>query len=123
MPFLDTTKRVWKVGKLEIPVIEDVPMEHMMWFDTKMREVKKKESDGKLTETDALKFDEEWWVKVAEIGLGLTKDEVIKSGISKPDFKILMAEVYNFLENIGTVERAKQSAFYAAKTQKKENKE
>ena len=38
MPYLDVEKKVWKIGKLEIPVKEDIPMKEMKWFKDKYKD-------------------------------------------------------------------------------------
>ena len=119
MVFLDTKKNVWVIKNLEVPVIEDVPMKEMKWFRDKIKWAAEREEKQDITTTQALETDEEWWEKTTEIGLGLTVDEVLDTGITEPDFRELMAEIYNFLANLGTIERAKQSVLYDPKIQKK----
>ena len=47
-------------------------------------------------------------------------DEILDTGISEPDFRELMAEVYNFLATLGTIEKAKQFALYDPEILKRE---
>ena len=112
MPFLDTNKKVWVIKDLKVPVIEDVPMKDMKWFRDKIKWAAEREEKGDIKQSDALKTDEEWWEKTATIGLGLTVDEIQDTGITEPDFRELMAEVYSFLATLGTIEKAKQSVLY-----------
>ena len=123
MVFLHISKKMWVVRDKEYPVIEDVPMKDLMWFRQKIKEASKLKKDPKADELDALKFDEEWWEKVCEIGLNTTSEELMESGITAKEFRELMAEVYNFLASYGTIEEAKQSALYVAETKKKEKKQ
>ena len=49
-------------------------------------------------------------------------DDVLDTGISEPEFRDLMAEVYNFLATLGTIEKAKRFVLYDPKIQKKDIK-
>lgn len=120
--FLDIENKVWKVGKLEIPVIEDVSMKDLKWFRDKTREVEDMREKGTLTTKVGLDIDEEWWKKTCKIGLGKTLDQILDTGISEPKFRMLMAEVFHFLQNFGTVEEAKRSGIYDQEIPIKENK-
>ena len=122
MPFLDTNKKVWVVKDLEIPVIENTPMKEMKWFRDKIKWAAEREEKNDITTTQALETDEEWWEKTAQVGLGLTVDEILDTGITEPDFRELMAEVYSFLATLGTIERAKLSVLYDPEIQKKDPK-
>ena len=117
--FLDTKENVWKIKDLIVPVIEDVPMKDLMWFRNATKEIHQKQESGKLTQTEALEFDDEWWEKTCEIGLGKSKDEIIDTGISEREFRNLMAEVFHFLTTFGNVEEAKLSGLYDPEIQKK----
>jgi len=118
MQFLDTIKGVWVIGKLEIPVKENIPMKDMFWFNDKKKEIRKLREEDKLIDPSAI--DDDWWEHVCTIGLGKTSKEIIDSGISEPQFRNLMAEVYTFLSIFGTVEEAKLSGYYDQKIQKKD---
>ena len=122
MPFLDTNKKVWVIKDLKVPVIEDVPMKDMKWFRDKIKWAAEREEKGDIKQSDALKTDEEWWEKTATIGLGLTVDEIQDTGITEPDFRELMAEVYSFLATLGTIEKAKQFVLYDQEILKKDPK-
>lgn len=122
MVFLDLDKKAWVINDLEIPVIENVPMKEMKWFKDKLKWAAEREEKQDITQAQALTVDEEWWDKTCQIGLGKTMDEILESGISEPDFRELMQEVYNFLANLGTIERAKQFVLYAPEILKKEPK-
>ena len=117
--FLDVKEKVWKIGDLTIPVNENVPMKDLMWFRTATKEIHKKQESGKLTQSEALEFDDIWWDKTCSIGLGKTKEEIIETGITESQFRNLMAEVFHFLTTFGNVEEAKQSGLYDPETQKK----
>jgi len=121
--FLDTKKKIWKIKDIEIPVIEDVPMKDLMWFRIKSKEAENLKNSDKTTVVDGLKFDEEWWEKTCELGLGKTMEEVLDTGISEKDFRTLMAEVFNFLTVFSTIEEAKQSGLYDQETPKKDKKQ
>jgi len=123
VPYLDVEKKVWKIGKLEIPVKEDIPMKEMKWFKDKYKDVIKKSESGELTQIEALEFDEEWWHNLCKIGLGKTMEEVMESNCTEKQFRDLMAELYNFLSNLGSIEEAKQFVLYVQKTENKENKQ
>ena len=120
MVFLDVKKKVWIIKDLEIPVIEDVPMKEMKWFREKIKDVVKHEEDQDLTQTAAMEVDDEWWEKTCQIGLGVDTETIMDTGISEPDFRELMQEVYNFLANCGTIEKAKLSVIYDPEILKKE---
>ena len=49
-------------------------------------------------------------------------DTILDTGVTEPEFRELMAEVYTFLAIYGTIERAKQSALYDPEILKKEAK-
>lgn len=120
--FLDINKNVWVIGKLEIPVIEDVSMKDLKWFRDKTREVEAMREKGTLTTVIGLDIDEEWWKRTCKVGLGKTLEQILDTGISEPKFRMLMAEVFHFLQNYGTVEEAKRSGLYDPEIQTKEDK-
>jgi hypothetical protein len=105
---------------LEIPVIEDTPMKEMKWFRDKVKWAAEREEKQDITQTEALAVDEEWWEKTCKVGLGKSMDDILDTGISEPDFRELMAEVYNFLATLGTIEKAKLFALYDPEILKKE---
>ena len=72
-----------------------------------------------ITQSEALEVDEEWWDKTCQVGLGKSMDEILDTGISEPDFRELMTEVYNFLAILGTIEKAKLSVLYDPEILKK----
>ena len=119
MTFLNVDKKVWVIKDLEIPVIEDTPMKDMKWFRDKVKWAAEREEKGDITSTQALKVDEEWWEKTCQVGLGKSMDDILDSGISEPDFRELMAEVYGFLATLGTIEKARQFVLYDPEIQKK----
>ena len=119
MVFLDLNKKVWIIKDLEIPVIEDIPMKDMKWFRDKVKWAAEREEKGDITQSEALEVDEEWWEKTCQVGLGTSMDDILDTGISEPDFRELMAEVYNFLATLGTIEKAKLSVLYDPEILKK----
>jgi len=119
MVFLDVDKKVWIIKDLEIPVIEDTPMKDMKWFRDKVKWAAEREEKGDITQSEALEVDEEWWDKTCQVGLGKSMDEILDTGISEPDFRELMTEVYNFLAILGTIEKAKLSVLYDPEILKK----
>ena len=122
MPFLDTNKKVWIIKDLDIPVIEDTPMKEMKWFREKVKWAAEREEKGDITQTQALQVDEEWWEKTCQVGLGKSMEDILDTGISEPDFRELMTEVYNFLANLGTIEKAKLFVLYDPEILKKDPK-
>ena len=123
MVFLDVKKKTWNIRDLEIPVIENIPMKEMLWFREKIKWSSEQEQKGTLTTGQALKIDEEWWDNIAKVGLDTTIEKILDTGISESEFRELMAEVYNFLSQLGTIERAKQFVLYDPKIQKKDDKQ
>ena len=121
--FLNLEKKAWVIKDLEIPVIEDVPMKDLLWFRNQSKEAEKLKNKEDATITEALEFDEIWWEKTCQIGLGKSMEEIIDTGISEKDFRTLMQEVYNFLIVFSTIEEAKQSGIYDQEIQKKESKQ
>jgi hypothetical protein len=119
MVFLNVDKKVWIIKDLEIPVIEDTPMKDMKWFRDKVKWAAEREEKGDITQSEALEVDEEWWDKTCQVGLGKSMDEILDTGISEPDFRELMTEVYNFLAILGTIEKAKLSVLYDPEILKK----
>ena len=122
MVFLDVDKKVWIIKDLEIPVIEDTPMKDMKWFRDKVKWAAEREEKQDITQTQALSVDEEWWEKTCQVGLGKSMDEILDTGISEPDFRELMTEVYTFLSTLGTIEKAKQFVLYDQEILKKDPK-
>lgn len=122
MVFLDTEKKIWKVLDLDIPVIEDVPMKDLKWFKEKMVEAEALAEEGKSGTKTEIEFENNWFNKVCEVGLGKTLEEIEDTGISQPKFRMLMAEVYTFLSSYGTIEEAKLSGLYGPEIPKKESK-
>jgi len=122
MVFLDVNKKVWIIKDLEIPVIEDIPMKDMKWFRDKVKWAAEREEKQDITQIEALKVDEEWWEKTCQVGLGKSMDEILDTGISEPDFRELMTEVYTFLSQLGTIEKAKQFALYDPEILKRDPK-
>ena len=121
--FLNLEKKAWVIKNLEIPVIEDVPMKDLLWFRNQSKEAEKLKNKEDATITEALEFDEIWWEKTCQIGLGKSMEEIIDTGISEKDFRSLMQEVYNFLIVFSTIEEVKQSGMYDQEIQKKESKQ
>jgi hypothetical protein len=121
--FLNLDKKAWIIKDLEIPVIEDVPMKDLLWFRNKSKEAEKLKTSEDATVADGLKFDEDWWEKTCELGLGKTMEEIIDTGISEKQFRSLMAEVFNFLTVLCSIDEARQSGIYDQKIQEKENKQ
>ena len=119
MVFLDLNKKAWVIKDLEIPVIEDIPMKDMKWFRDKVKWAADREEKGDITQSEALQVDEEWWDKTCQVGLGKSMDDILDTGISEPDFRELMTEVYNFLATLGTIEKAKLSVLYDPEILKK----
>lgn len=122
MVFLDTEKKIWKILDLDIPVIEDVPMKDLKWFKEKMIEAESLAEEGKSGTKIEIDFENNWFNKVCEVGLGKTLEEIENTGISQPKFRMLMAEVYTFLSSYGTIEEAKLSGLYGPEIPKKESK-
>ena len=120
--FLDIKKKVWIINDLEIPVIENTPMKDMKWFREKVKWAAEREEKGDITQTQALEVDEEWWEKTCQVGLGKSMEYILDTGVSEPEFRELMAEVYNFLATLGTIERANLFVLYDQKIQKKDPK-
>ena len=120
MVFLNIDKKAWVIKDLEIPVIENTPMKEMKWFRDKVKWAAEREEKNDITQTEALAVDEEWWEKTCQIGLGKSMDDILDTGISEPDFRELMSEVYNFLVTLGTIEKAKLFALYDPKILKRE---
>ena len=120
--FLDIKKKVWIIRDLTIPVTENVSMKDMVWFREKVKWAAEREEKGDITQTQALEVDEEWWEKTCQVGLGKSMDDILDSGISEPDFRELMAEVYTFLATLGTIEKAKLYVLYDQEIQKKGSK-
>ena len=122
MVFLNIDKKAWIIKDLEIPVIENIPMKEMKWFRDKVKWAAEREEKGDITQTQALSADDEWWTKTCDIGLGKSMDDILDTGISEPDFRELMAEVYTFLATLGTIEKAKLFVLYDPEILKRENK-
>jgi hypothetical protein len=120
--FLDIKKKAWIIKDLTIPVTENVSMKDMVWFRDKVKWAAEREEKGDITQTQALEVDEEWWNRTCDVGLGVTMDTILDTGVTEPEFRELMAEVYTFLAIYGTIERAKQSALYDPEILKKEAK-
>ena len=122
MVFLDVDKKAWIIKDIEIHVIEDTPMKDMKWFRDKVKWAAEREEKGDITQTEALAVDEEWWEKTCQVGLDKSMDDILETGISEPEFRDLMSEVYNFLASIGTIEKAMLSVLYDQKILKKDPK-
>ena len=122
MVFLNVDKKAWVIKDLEIPVIENTPMKDMKWFRDKVKWAAEREEKNDITQKQALEVDEEWWEKSCQVGLGKSMEDILDTGISEPDFRELMAEVYNFLASLGTIERAKLFVLYDPEIIKRENK-
>lgn len=120
--YLDVDKKVWKIRSKEYPVIENIPMKNLKWFRQEYMNIIKKNEDGKLTQVQAMEFDETWWKKLCEIGLKSTMDDVLNSECTEREFRDFMAELYNFLSNLSTIDVAKQSGLYDQEIKTKESK-
>lgn len=97
-------------------------MKSLKWFKDEYKNIIKKNEEGKLTQVEAMEFDEIWWKKLCEVGLKSTMDDVLNSECTEREFRDFMAELYNFLSNISTIEEAKQSVLYDPEIKTKENK-
>ena len=122
MVFLSVDKKVWIIKDLEIPVIENTPMKEMKWFRDKVKWAAEREEKQDITQTEALAVDDEWWERTCQVGLGKSTDDILETGLSEPEFRELMAEVYNFLATLGTIEKAKLFALYDPEILKKDPK-
>jgi len=122
MVFLSVDKKVWIIKDLEIPVIENTPMKDMKWFRDKVKWAAEREEKQDITQTEALSADEQWWEKTCQVGLGKSMEDILDTGISEPDFRELMAEVYTFLATLGTIEKAKQYVLYDPEILKRDPK-
>jgi len=120
--YLDVDKKVWKIRSKEYPVIENIPMKNLKWFRQEYLNIIKKNEDGKLTQVQAMEFDETWWKKLCEVGLKSTMDDVLNSECTEREFRDFMAELYNFLSNLSTIDVAKQSGLYDQEIKTKESK-
>ena len=120
--FLDITKKAWVICGKEYPVIEDIPMIELQWFRDQQKKAFKGVEDGTVSQLEALEADDEWWERICQLALKCSSEEIIKSGISTPQFRDLMAEIYTFLSIFGTIEEAKQSPLYIQETRKKNSK-
>lgn len=120
--YLDIQKKVWKIRNKEYPVIENIPMKNLKWFKDQYKEIIKKNDEGKLSQVEALEFDETWWKKLCEVGLNSTMDDVMDSDCTEREFRDFMAELYNFLSNLSTIDVAKQSGLYDPKIKTKDSK-
>ncbi len=121
--FLDHKKKAWVIQDKEYPVIEDIPMSELQWFRDKQKEAFKGVEDGTVTQLQALEADDEWWEKICQLTLKCPSKEIIDSGITMPQFRDLMAEIYTFLSIFGTIEEAKLSPLYTVETPKKSSKQ
>lgn len=92
-------------------------MKDLNWFREKTKEIEDLRESNKLTQRKGLEFDEQWWDNTCKIGLKKSMKEVLDTGISEPNFRKLMQEVFYFLQNFGTIEEAKQSGIYNPKIQ------
>jgi len=120
--YLDVDKKVWKIRSKEYPVIENIPMKNLKWFRQEYINIIKKNEDGKLTQVQAMEFDETWWKKLCEIGLKSTMDDVLNSECTEREFRDFMAELYIFLSSLSTIDVAKQSGLYDQEIKTKESK-
>ncbi len=121
--YLDTEKKIWKIRSKEYKVIEDIPMKNLKWFKDEYKNIIKKNEEGKLTQVEAMEFDETWWKKLCEVGLKTTMDDVLESNCTEREFRDFMAELYNFLSTLSTIDVAKQSGLYDQETKIKESKQ
>ena len=120
MVFLNIEKKVWAIKNKEYKVIENISMKDLKWFKAEYKAIIKKNEEGKLTQSDALEFDEIWWEKLCKVGLNSTVDDVIDTNCTEKEFREFMAELYHFLSIVSTIEEAKLSDLYVPKIQKKD---
>lgn len=120
--YLDIQKKVWKIRNKEYPVIENIPMKNLKWFKDQYIEILRKNESGKLSQVEAIEFDETWWKKLCEVGLASTMEDVMDSDCTEREFRDFMAELYNFLSNLSTIDVAKQSGLYDPKIKTKDSK-
>ena len=122
MVFLDIKKKAWIIHDLTIPVIENVSMKDLKWFRDKAKWSAEREDKQDITQLQAIETDDEWWEKTCQVGLGKSMDDILDTGVSEPEFRELMAEVYNFLATLGTIEKAKLFVLYDQEILKKGSK-
>lgn len=122
MVYLNIEKKVWAIKDKEYKVIENISMKDLKWFKAEYKAIIKKNEDGKLTQSDALEFDDMWWEKLCKVGLNSTVDDVVDTNCTEREFRDFMAELYHFLSIVSTIEEAKLSALYVQETPQKENK-
>jgi len=103
--FLDTKKKVYKVGTVEYPVRENVTGGEMREVRDMQKLAIKKETEGEeINEIENIAFEEKWYTAVSKVAFGKSYDELIED-ISEPDAKQLLGEAYIFLTKFGTIER------------------
>lgn len=117
--FLDIKKKAWIVCNKEYPIVENIPMSKLQWFRDQQKKAFKGVEDGSVTQLEALEADDEWWEKLCQLALKCSTKDIIDLGITMPQFRDLMAEVYTFLLIFGTIEEAKLSPLYTQETPKK----
>jgi len=122
MPFMNVEKGIWVIGKLELPIKQNIPMSDTSWFRTQLKEKGDKQLKGTLGDTEVALFEMEWDEHVATIILGTTTKALEQSGISDAEFKEVLAEAYIFLKAFGTIEKAKQSGIYGQQTKEPDKK-
>ena len=122
MVYLNIEKKVWVIKTKEYKVIENISMKDLKWFKAEYKAIIKKNEDGKLTQSDALEFDDMWWEKLCKVGLNSTVDDILDTNCTEREFRDFMAELYHFLSIVSTIEEAKLSALYVQETPQKENK-
>jgi len=119
MVFLDLKKKVWIIKDLEVPVIEDIPMKELNVFKDDLIKAEELSKKGKTGTKEEVEFENNWYERTCQLGLGKSRQDIEDTNISLPDFRALMAEVYAFLSVCGTIEGAKQSGLYEVETPSK----
>ena len=103
--YLDTKKKVYKIGDIEYPIRENVTGGEMKEVRDMQKQAIKQESAGEsLNEIENMTFEEKWYDAVGKVAFGKTYDELIQD-LSEPDARQLLGEAYIFLTKFGTIER------------------
>ena len=103
--FLDTKKKIYKIGETEFPVRENVTGGEMRAIRDMQKDALKQEEEGKtLNEIENMAFEEKWFNEVGKVAFGKTYEELVEN-LSEPDVRQLLGEAYIFLTKFGTIER------------------
>jgi len=113
--FLDVDNKLWHIGEKDFPVIENISNDELKWFKEKYEFALNIHENAEITQEEADKLSEEWYVRLCKVALNSDVKTVKDSNCTDQEFGEFTAELYNFISELRTIEEAKKFPLYDPK--------